>query len=69
MSRIKPAADEARALSGDAVSNCVRINVQRVVRELRSSAPILKEAVESGKLKVVGARYDLHSGKVIPVTE
>lgn len=69
VSRIKPAAEEARALSGDVVSNCVRLNVQHVVQQLRSSEPVLKEAVESGKLKVVGARYDLHSGKVIPVTE
>ncbi len=67
--RIKPSVAEAKALPGDVVSNCVRINVQHVVTELRGSEPILKELVETGKLKIVGARYDLHTGKVIPVKD
>ncbi|MEO8658199.1 MAG: carbonic anhydrase [Bryobacteraceae bacterium] len=66
---MRPAVEEAKAMAGDAVSNCVRVNVQHVVRELSHSEPILKEMVESGKVKIVGARYDLHTGKVIPVED
>jgi carbonic anhydrase len=43
----------------------VRENVKRVVTRLRTvSEPILLEPQEAGKLKVVGARYDLDNGKV-----
>jgi carbonic anhydrase len=61
---IRPAVEQARKLPGDVVSNCVRINVQRVVQQLKASEPILAERVHAGQLKVVGARYDLHSGSV-----
>lgn len=66
---LRIAVEEAKAMPGDAVSNCVRVNVQHVVRELRDSEPILKELVAAGKVKIVGARYDLHTGKVIPVED
>lgn len=42
----------------------VRANVNRVVEQISSSDPILRQKVESGALKVVGARYDLDSGEV-----
>jgi carbonic anhydrase len=41
----------------------VRENVKRVVTRLRTaSEPILLEALKAGKLKIVGARYDLDDG-------
>jgi len=63
------AVEEAKVMPGDAVSNCVRLNVQYVVRELRDSEPILRELVKAGTVKIIGARYDLHTGKVIPVED
>ncbi|MEG4029668.1 MULTISPECIES: carbonic anhydrase [unclassified Microcoleus] len=61
---IKPAVDSTKGQKGDAWDNAVRANVKMNVNQLQSSSPILAEAVKAGKLKVVGGRYDLDSGKV-----
>ncbi|MEG4864738.1 MULTISPECIES: carbonic anhydrase [unclassified Microcoleus] len=61
---IKPAVDSTKGDKGDAWDNAVRANVKMNVQKLSSSSPILAEAVKAGKLKVVGGRYDLDSGKV-----
>jgi carbonic anhydrase len=42
----------------------VRENVSRVVTRLRQSQALLLEPLRSGKLMVVGARYDLEEGHV-----
>src|ERR1044071_3899002 len=43
----------------------VRENVKRTVTRLRSaSEPILMDPLKGGKLKIVGARYDLDDGSV-----
>jgi len=42
----------------------VRENVRRVVGRLRNSEPVLIEPIRAGKVKVVGARYDLDDGEV-----
>lgn len=39
-------------------------NVRQTVRDIQSRSPVLTELVESGQLKVVGAWYDLATGKV-----
>jgi carbonic anhydrase len=62
---IRPAVEETRGHSGDPIRNAVNANVQRMVHLLRSSEPILAGEVKSGRLKVVGARYELESGKVV----
>jgi carbonic anhydrase len=62
---IQPAVNEARGRPGDLLQNAVTINVERTVEVLRSSEPLLAGWVKSGRLKVVGARYELDTGKVI----
>jgi carbonic anhydrase len=42
----------------------IEANVKNVVRELRSSMPVLKPKVDSDELKVVGAKYSLDTGAV-----
>lgn len=62
---IVPAVLKAKGASGELLENAVRENVRRTVLRLRSSTePILREPLESGRLKVVGARYDLDDGRV-----
>lgn len=64
--KIKPAADKARetGLSGDQlVEKATELNVEISMVELEKSA-IIKELVEQGKLKIVGAKYHLGSGQV-----
>lgn len=62
---IVPAALAVRGQAGDFVDNSVRANVRRTVEQLRTSVePIMLEPQRTGKLKVVGAYYDLDTGAV-----
>lgn len=61
---IKPAVASTNGQPGDAVDNAVREHVRAVAAQLRKSGPVLAERVEAGQLKVVGARYDLDTGRV-----
>ena len=61
---IRPAVLQARDKPGDLLDNAIRANVQRGVERLRTLEPILADRVKNGKLKVVGATYDLRGGKV-----
>ena len=59
---IEPVVKQVKNLPGDPVENVVRANAQRIAETLTRSEPILKEAVNKGKLLVVPARYDLVTG-------
>jgi carbonic anhydrase len=61
---IVPAVLRAQAQPGDLLDNAVRENVRRTVNRLRTSEALLQEPLRSGKLKIVGARYDLDNGDV-----
>lgn len=64
---ILPAALFARsggAKGEDLLDAAVRENVKRVVTRLRSSDAVLVEPIRAGRVKVVGARYDLDDGAV-----
>jgi carbonic anhydrase len=65
---ILPAVVDARAsLAGktDLVDHAIHMNVRHVVRGLRqASDPILAEPIKAGKVRVVGAYYDLDTGAV-----
>lgn len=61
---IKPAVEKSRSMSGDPVANAVRANVELVVKQLRTSTPILSELVAHGKLRIVGAVYSIETGAV-----
>ena len=61
---IKPAVEKTRGMPGDPVENAVRMNVELVVKQLRSSTPILSELVAHHKLKIVGGVYSLETGAV-----
>lgn len=39
-------------------------NVKNTINEIRKQSPILKEMEENGEIKIVGAVYDMDSGKV-----
>jgi carbonic anhydrase len=65
---IKPAVETVRAKAGDIEDNSVTANVQYQVQRLAESSTILAGLIREGKLKIVGGRYDLASGKVTLVT-
>jgi carbonic anhydrase len=60
---ILPAVERVKGKPGDAVDNAVVANVQYQIEQLKRS-PLLTERLESGKLKIVGGRYDLDTGSI-----
>ncbi|MEB3179258.1 MAG: carbonic anhydrase [Nostocaceae cyanobacterium] len=65
---IKPAVQRVRGKTGDLEENSIVSNVQYQVERLKEASTILSNLIEQGKLKVVGGRYDLATGKVTLVT-
>lgn len=65
---ILPAVIDAKASLGtktDLVDHAIHMNVRHVVRGLReTSDPIIAAPLKAGKVKVVGAYYDLDTGAV-----
>jgi carbonic anhydrase len=64
---IKPAVAQSKGTPGDALENAIRKNVENGVERLKDLQPILAPRVKDGKLKVVGAVYDLRTGMVAPL--
>ena len=61
---IAPAAEKAKNLPGDLIDNSIKANVGLVVERIASSKPILSELAKDGKIRIVGAYYDIESGVV-----
>lgn len=63
---ILPAVERIKDQAGDTINNAVTANVQYQIEQLKRS-PLLTERLQSGKLKIVGGRYDLDTGTVTMV--
>ena len=61
---IKPAVAKSKDAKGNPLNNAVRQNVIDEVTTLRNLDPILKKKYTDGELLIVGAVYDIHTGKV-----
>ncbi len=66
---IKPAADQAKADNPGAskealVSAAVKANVFQAMEDVLLKSPVIKSYVKAGKIKLVGAIYELDTGKV-----
>lgn len=61
---IRPAIELAKLGTGEVLDQAVRINVARAVHQLRIAPPILAPLYQEGRLKILGAHYDLASGVV-----
>jgi len=64
INEIKHAAAKSAHLAGDPVNNAVRQNVIEQVKSLRDLDPILHKKYIDGEILIVGAVYDIHTGKV-----
>ncbi len=60
---ILPAVQRVKDRPGDTVDNAVVANVHYQIEQLQRSL-LLMERLQSGKLKIVGGRYDLDTGMV-----
>lgn len=47
------------------IDRSVRANVSMSVSQLKHGSPILEEMVNAGKLTIIGAEYDVATGKVV----
>ena len=61
---IKPAVSKSSHMMGDPVNNAVRQNVLEQVNQLRELEPVLSRKYMNGEILIVGAVYDIHTGKV-----
>ena len=65
---VKPAVIVAEKTNpGDLFANAIAENVRRQVTRLKNSAPIVQKSYADKKIDIVGAVYDLRTGKVVPV--
>jgi carbonic anhydrase len=65
---LRPAVEASRGMPGDAVANAITTHVRQTVAALKASRPVLADAVEHGRLGIVGAEYHLASGRVSYLT-
>ncbi|MCX5874198.1 MAG: carbonic anhydrase [Deltaproteobacteria bacterium] len=67
--KIAPVVEETRKVNPNLpmnklVDECVLANVRHVAHYLSANSAIIKHAVESGALKIIGANYHIRTGQV-----
>jgi carbonic anhydrase len=72
LANIKPAVVRSGNFNGDKTSTndafvdvVTKNNVLNTIETIKAKSTILKEMSEQGKIKIIGAYYDLHTGEVI----
>lgn len=61
---LAPSVERAKDRAGDIVDTTARENVRSIVATLEGTEGILKELVERGAIRVIGAFYDIERGAV-----
>ncbi len=71
LANIQPAIDAVKDVSGERnsknaeyVQKVADLNVELTIDKIKSDSDILREMYENGEIAIVGAMYDVHSGKV-----
>ena len=71
MDEIKPAVDSVKGIAGernsankDFVKDVTKKNVQLTMKKIFENSEILSELAKEGKVKIIGAVYDVKTGKV-----
>ncbi|AVH73052.1 carbonic anhydrase [Nostoc sp. 'Lobaria pulmonaria (5183) cyanobiont'] len=65
---IKPSVERVKFKTGDNMQDAVIANIQYQTEKLQESSTILAKLLREGKLKIVGACYDIDTGKVNIIT-
>ena len=55
---------ERTSSSDEFVDQAIEQNVREMVAKVRENSSVLADLEQSGQIKIVGATYDLHNGKV-----
>jgi carbonic anhydrase len=64
LAALRPAVEATAALRGDRAANAAREHVRRLVTELPTRSSVLRRRVDTGRLDIVGAYYDVSTGAV-----
>ena len=72
LGKIMPAVENVKTADGEKrdssnatfVNNVVEENVHLAIKNIHKDSPVLKEMEENGEIEIVGAVYDVKSGKV-----
>lgn len=64
LNAIKPAVESVKATSDNVLEKAIKANVRYVEDKLKSSKPVLANLLQQKELAILGAYYDLTSGKV-----
>ncbi len=64
LNAIHPAIVSVKGSSENVLEKAIKANVRHVENKLKSSKPVLANLLEQKKLNILGAYYDLTSGKV-----
>ena len=71
LAHIQPAIEETQHVDGDRTSNnkafveaVIKENVRNSIDVIRAKSPLLKEMIDKGEIKIVGAYYSLQNGAV-----
>lgn len=71
LDKVQPAIQQAQKTLGKKDCNSEKFidtaaadNVRLVVQQIQQRSPIIRQLVKEGKVKIVGAMYDLNTGKV-----
>jgi len=62
LKRLQPVAPKGHP--GDRTENAIRENVRDMMNRLKNDSPVLTEFLKTGKIEIVGTRYDLDTGRV-----
>ncbi len=61
---IRPAVEKAKSQQGDIVENAIRNNIDMVIETIKSAEPIITRSIKEGRLKIIGAYYNIETGVV-----
>ncbi|WP_456379526.1 carbonic anhydrase family protein [Lutibacter sp.] len=71
LSKIKPAVENSQEYAGEKKSKnlefveiVVKNNVTQTINEVKQNSPILKEMLDANEIKIVGAYFNIQTGKV-----
>jgi carbonic anhydrase len=67
VTKISPAVAQAKSYAkpDDLIEAAIKDNVHQSAKDVQANSEIVRDAVKSGKLKVVEAEYELDSGEVV----
>jgi carbonic anhydrase len=57
-------AGERSSKNAEFVQQVADLNVELTIEKIKSDSDVIREMYENGELAIVGAMYDVHSGKV-----